>query len=238
MNDILYSKFEAYAGRDRLSCSDMLDAVNCGAGKPVYAADDGAMIFQESSGLYTIAADSAEAALPMLDMLEEPAMVLTHLDDIATELQRRFHLPMNMYCNQYVYTRERPLTVEPPIGVEFRPLAEDDLDYVMKNYHGDSDVEYLLSRIEYGMTGAVYNGGLCGFIGFHGEGSIGMLFVEKSCRRLGIGEALEAAAVNRRINEGRIPYCHVVLGNVPSAKLQQKNGFTVAKCPAVWLFSE
>lgn len=238
MNGILYSKFDEYTMRDLLSCADMRDSVASGTGKPVYASDDGAMVFQEESGLYMLAADSDSAAAPMLDMLESPEMVLTHLDTVVTAIQRRFDLPMDMYCRQYVYTRERPLTVEPPIGVKLRPLTEDDLRYVLDNYRNDNDPEYIASRIEYGMTGAVYNDKLCGFIGCHGEGSLGLLFVAPECRRLGIGEALLSAGVNRRINEGRIPYTHAVLGNTASMRLQEKNGFTAAEKPAVWMFRD
>ena len=237
MNDKLYSALEEYLERDHISYADMLDSVRSGRSKPVYASEDGAMIFQESSRLYTIAADSPEAAAPMLDMIEEPDMVLTHLDSIIPEIQKRFEMPGDMYCRQFVYDRPRPLTAEAPIGVTLRELTEDDADFVRANYHNDS-LEYILSRIEEGMLGAMYDGRLSGFIGGHSEGAIGMLFVSSECRRLGIGEALLSSMVNRRLSHDRIPFDHVVLGNAASMKLQQKLGLSLAEKPAVWIFND
>ena len=85
------------------------------------------------------------------------------------------------------------------------------------------------------MYGCFAGGKLTGFIGVHREGSLGMLYVEDACRRQGMGEALEAFAINRMLERGWTPYGHVVEGNDASVKLQEKLGLYRASKTFCWL---
>jgi predicted GNAT family acetyltransferase len=64
---------------------------------------------------------------------------------------------------------------------------------------------------------------------------MGMLYVDEAFRRQGIAESLEAYYINRSIEKGRIPYCHVVAGNPASEHLQEKLGLYRAKNKAWWI---
>lgn len=68
-----------------------------------------------------------------------------------------------------------------------------------------------------------------GFIGFHEEGSLGLLFVEQQFRRQGFAASLEAYGVNLMLEKGQTPYGYVEKGNVPSERLQEKLGFYQAE---------
>lgn len=234
MNSEIFSRFEQYCNSDPFSYADMYDMVNFEGYHPIYADEEGILITDEEEKSYVLAAENEECAKPIIELINEPDTVVTHLDAVIPTIQKAFSLPNAKYCSQFVYNRARPLTSDAPIGMDIRPLTEDDWEYVYTNT--TKNEEYVLDRIEYGMWGVVYNGELCGCVGFHDEGAIGMLFVGKECRRLGAGMALMALAVDRRISEGRVPYDHVVLGNIPSEKLQSTLGFAKAEKPAIWIY--
>ena len=64
---------------------------------------------------------------------------------------------------------------------------------------------------------------------------MGMLHVFPEYRRKGYAEALESLLANKYIEQGRIPYGHVVVGNDASMALQKKLGFQVADEKIYWL---
>lgn len=74
-----------------------------------------------------------------------------------------------------------------------------------------------------------------GIIGFHEEGSIGMLSVAPKYRRMKIGMALETFIFNQAIEKGRIPYVQVIIGNDVSIALQNKLRLNTAKGEVVWM---
>jgi ribosomal protein S18 acetylase RimI-like enzyme len=75
-----------------------------------------------------------------------------------------------------------------------------------------------------------------GFIGRHQDGSMGMMEVLPKYRRQGWGERLERALIKMILNEGELPYGHVIVGNEASAKLQDKLGFMRCKKVVTWLW--
>ena len=77
-----------------------------------------------------------------------------------------------------------------------------------------------------------------GFVGFHEEGSIGMLEVLPAWRRRGLGELLLRAAVNRALERGALPFAQVIEDNAPSLALQQKAGLTLSGTRMFWLMRE
>ena len=86
------------------------------------------------------------------------------------------------------------------------------------------------------MFGAfINNDDLCGFIGTHTEGSMGMLEVLPKYRGKGIGAALQIAATNNALANKRYPYGQVVEDNIASAALQKRLGFELSKNKVYWL---
>ena len=54
-------------------------------------------------------------------------------------------------------------------------------------------------------------------------------------RRRGIATALESAAINRELQEGHVPYCHLYTDNLASRALQQSLGLSFADKNVWWL---
>ena len=62
-----------------------------------------------------------------------------------------------------------------------------------------------------------------------------MLYVEEPFRGQGIALSLESYAVNRMLERGQTPYCHVSAENTESGRLQERLGFYKAEKTFWWL---
>lgn len=113
------------------------------------------------------------------------------------------------------------LPVEKPAGDK----GQDD--NVRWNYSAQ-ETSKNLEIIENGSTRLV------GYIGFHEEGSIGMLEVFPEYQRRGIGMALETYIMNLTLERGWIPYGQIIVGNDNSMLLQKKMGLCVSKEQLFW----
>ena len=93
---------------------------------------------------------------------------------------------------------------------------------------------YVRERITAGDVFGIYiEGKLCGFIGCHNDGSMGMLYVEDAYRRQGLAASLEGYLINKQREQGMIPYAHIVNGNEASIQLQERLGLNLSD-PAIW----
>ena len=152
----------------------------------------------------------------------------------AGQLEKRF---CEIACRgiQMLYTRRETLPVR---HREIRRLSPDSLEYVCRHYPeaAGGGEAYIRARMGAGaLYGAFEEERLIGFAGIHGGGSLGMLYVEESCRGKGIGESLEAYVVNRILETGRIPYLYVDERNEAMVRLQEKLGFYKAGKIFRWL---
>lgn len=119
---------------------------------------------------------------------------------------------------QYSYTG-KPFVIE--ASFEISHLTIEDYDYLKNHYYRNGDDEvYLLGCIKRGMLKAHLGKQIIGFVGEHPEHALGLLYVDESFRRQGIGKTLEKAMINKILKENRIPIEHVVLTNEKSNKLQ------------------
>ena len=226
-----------YLEKDFALNADMLDALMDEKTKILYSEEDGVMLRIEGNGPYAISAATSEAMTKMAKLIEEEHFggVVRPFRFLPEFFAVKGKMGM-MPCYQTVYASKEILEEKEVPGIEIKPLTEEQLRFVCDNY--DDDEEYIKSRIEYGMLGAFNKDGECvGFIGFHGEGSMGLLTVLPEYRRKGIGEALETKNINRRVSEGRIPYGHVVVGNEKSLGLQRKRGMTLSENLVTWVFN-
>lgn len=137
--------------------------------------------------------------------------------------------------HQYVYRGEKYVLHAP---FEIRPMGPEDFDYLSQHYMrvGDDDA-YLWDAIRRGMLKAVdERGETMGFIGEHPEHALGMLYVDENHRRKGVGTALEKAMINKFIDEGKVPFDHVVIDNVKSMNLQRSLGMSQDEGCIHWYF--
>jgi len=230
---------KSYLEKDFAYHADMLDAFLEEGTQVLYSEEDGVMLRIGKRGPYAISAKTDEAMKKMAGMIAEKRYmaVVRPFKFLPEFFEIKGKPAETMPCYQAAYKGKEPVPEYEVPGIEFRPLTEENLSFVRKNY--DDDEEYMKSRIEYGMIGAFDEKGNCaGFIGFHGEGSMGLLTVLPEFRRKGIGIALEAKNLNRRLSEGRIPFGHVVVGNEKSEGLQKKIGMEFSDKIVTWVFSD
>lgn len=141
-------------------------------------------------------------------------------------------------CKMFAYLDPMPPAVDLPNGVVVKRLAPSLAQTVMDAYTnrgGSYDVEHMAKIMrEKGIFGAIVDGKLAGFIGRHGDGTMGMLEVYDEFRRRGIGAALERFLINYIMTFGRVPICDVYTDNPASLALQHKLGLTPATGYAFW----
>ena len=226
-----------YLEKDFAYHADMLDALLEEGTEVFYSEEDGVMLRIGKRGPYAISAKTADAMKKMAKLIPgERYMAVVRPFKFLPEFYEIKGIPEEaMPCYQAAFSGNEPVPESEVPGIEIKPLSEENLSFVCKNY--DDDEDYMKSRIEYGMLGAFDESGKCaGFIGFHGEGSMGLLTVLPEYRRRGIGIALEARNLNRRLSEGRIPFGHVVVGNEKSTGLQKKIGMEFSDKIVTWVF--
>ena len=228
-----------YLEEDFAYHADILDALLVKESEIIYSEDDGVMLRMGEWGPYAISAKTEEAMGKMAKLIEEKRyMAVVRPFKFLPKLFEIKGKPVEvMPCYQAAYKGKEPVPEYEVPGIEIKPLTEENLSFVCKNY--DDDEDYIKSRINYGMLGAFDEEGNCaGFIGFHGEGSLGLLKVLPEYQRRGIGIALEAKNLNRRLSERRIPFGHVVVGNEKSMGLQKKIGMEFSEKIVTWVFSD
>ncbi|MCM1553744.1 MAG: GNAT family N-acetyltransferase [Butyrivibrio sp.] len=85
------------------------------------------------------------------------------------------------------------------------------------------------------MYGLYVGDDMVGFAGWHSTGAVGMLYVDEAHRRQGFESSLEAFAINRLLETGHMPYCHIPTGNEEARRLQEKLGLYLSKAPLWYL---
>lgn len=142
-------------------------------------------------------------------------------------------------CITYAYLDTMPPLPDIISGVEIKRLAPSLAPTVLNAYHNPGG-GYTVERIAdimrtKGIFGAIANGKLAGFIGRHGDGSMGMLEVFEPFRRRGIAAALEKFLITYVMTFGRTPVCDVFTDNPASMALQQKLGLTKGVGFTYWI---
>jgi GNAT superfamily N-acetyltransferase len=137
-------------------------------------------------------------------------------------------------CFQVVYETDERL----PDGEDliYRRADKADLAVIIENYDRESP-ENLKKLQEDGKIISAFqksDGAFVGFIGRHPEGSMGLLLIFPEYRRHGFAYHLEGRLINEILDEGRLPYAHIVEDNDKSLALQKKLGFSIADEKITW----
>lgn len=188
------------------------------------------------SGFCLLACSDAAAGEAALREQGDFGLVVAH-GPYAREAVKRVRpdFDCRLPCHQAYYPSTEPQSVVPSCTIAPYPIER--LDAVLTHYRNVNDPSYIVGRIEAGeLFAGYYAGELCGFIGFHDDGSMGMLEVFPEFRRLHIGQALEQHLINVALSQGRVPYCHIFEGNEPSVNLQKRLGlFVTPDCCVAWM---
>lgn len=214
----------------------MTETIRHGKVRMAACNENGVLLEEMNSRIYMLSAatrESGEALLAQAGHPEQIDLLVTHQEFLNEVVARMTAATRAVECVQAVYTRG--VRLPEMKDLEVKALTTDYLPVVMEHYHTTPDEEYLQERLQNGMIyGGFLDGVLVGFIGIHGEGSMGFLEVFEGYKRRGIGAALESFLINRLLEKDRIPFCQVFTDNDASMRLQQKLGLAISKEKLYW----
>ena len=198
-----------------------------------YEGDNPVLIYLPEIGNAMLNAEDEEHLEKMLPLIPKAVSghsIVTVTDRWNERVSEILGYHGSMLCSQACYTRGEPLPVR---HKDIRQLTVEEVPYVAEHYHLGDEI-YVRERIAAGDVFGIYiEGKLCGFIGCHNDGSMGMLYVEDAYRRQGLAASLEGYLINKQREQGMIPYAHIVNGNEASIQLQERLGLNLSD-PAIW----
>ncbi len=223
-----------YLNKEKLTNIDMIESINRGFANVLAAGDDGVLLFLPESSAYMLSCENSFTAARFIQMFEKKDDIVTHHDFEGVMVREAFNIEKSIRCYHCVYEKSEPVPIDESFDI--RNLDAAYADYVDEIYaHENKD--YILSIMEEGnMLGAFVDGKLAGFIGIHGEGSIGLLVILEQYRRMHLGYELEARMINKELERGHIPYCQVLEDNENSLALQRSLGYTLSEGRVEWNF--
>lgn len=226
-----------YLNQNSLLNIDILENIGRKHTEILFSTSDGVLLYNSNINLYMISAETEKAFNEMLPKINKPNLIAAHQQFYMPKLHQVFPFPEIRTCIQAAYFSKNTLSINLDSDAEIKCLNESHLDILTEKYtHAADGTDYLLNRLQNGkMFGYFKNGKIAGFIGTHGEHSIGLLEVFPEYRRMGIASALLSFMVNRRLNEGHIPFSQIEVGNKASEKLHQKLNFSISEEPMYWL---
>ena len=228
----------AYLEQDKTLRIDMIEAIRRGGAKILYAEPD-AVLLTKMDRFCLVVSDTVEAGLKALETVPADIHLFVAHNEASRDAVFRTFPFINhaSACWQAYYPGREPIPL--PQVCEIRPFPKEELQLLLSVYDPEGDPERYRERIEKGDVLAAYRDGeIAGFIGFHGDGSGGMLEVLPKFRRLGIGSALEIALHNLALSRGWTPYGQIYTTNDASRKLQESLGMVVSDGAIYWMYEK
>ncbi|MFR8846169.1 MAG: GNAT family N-acetyltransferase [Waltera sp.] len=215
----------------------MMETLSRGLGEVLYAEGKNVLIYLPEIGNAMLNAEDEEHLEKMLPLIPKAVSghsIVTVTDRWNERVSEILGYHGSMLCSQACYTRGEPLPVR---HKDIRQLTVEEVPYVAEHYHLGDEI-YVRERITAGDVFGIYiEGKLCGFIGCHNDGSMGMLYVEDAYRRQGLAASLEGYLINKQREQGMIPYAHIVNGNEASIQLQERLGLNLSDPVIWWLYN-
>lgn len=226
----------AYLSRDPVFYVNLLEVLRRDSAVLVEAAPDGLLLFDQGSGAWMMSAAGERAFHRLIRRVPANCDLfvgyeLRYMDRVA-EL---FCLEGRLVCYSAAWPGRTPPEI-PEFGGQLRLLGPEWAPWVQAHYSQEMDLDYMEQSIRRGMLGAFVDGACAGFVGFHDEGSIGMLEVLPEYRRRGLGKVLQLAAIRLALERGKLAFGQVVEDNAPSLALQKKLGMSLSREKLFWLF--
>lgn len=224
-----------YLTKNPLLHMGMLMPIKRGTSNIIYAGNDGVLLKETVSGAFMLSAGTFETGIRLIKLIDNGQLFALHQDfmvDIFKETYQTANILKNV---QAVYFLGKRLPV--PDGIVIKPLDKCYIDIIAEHYHVNIGREYIENRIKTGaLFGGFVDGTLCGFIGTHEEGGIGLLEVFKPYQNMGFGKALLSYMVNIFLDEGLTPFDQIGVDNAESIGLHKKLGFEISSDRVYWLF--
>lgn len=228
----------SYLKQDRLHHMDMLECIRRGRAEILGVRGDGVLLRERRSGVYMLTAETRDAGERLLSLLPEGEhpVIVSHQEFMNESICARFDSRTGGACRQVCYTRKQPFALQMEEGISLKTLDTSYAEVLLENYALIDSLEEAKEHLEWGVVYGVFvEGKLAGFVGEHGEGSMGMLQVFEPYRRRGLAELLEKDLLNRQIARGFTPYCQIFEDNRASFALQEKLGLKVSKGRIWWI---
>lgn len=237
MTEALRRKALEILSREPVWCVDMTESLNRGLGRVVYA-HEGTVLIQEAQefqgqqepGFYRLLADSAENGLKAFAGQSEPLLVVIRGEGVE-EICQKLGLSMDNPCCQGAYLGKEPLPYFME-GLDIGVMRETEIPLATEVYETGDYIRELAEKQQ--VFSARLNGVFAGFIGFHSDGSTGLLEVLPEFRRRGIGQCLEKYMVNLCLERGWTNYGHIYTDNAASFALQESLGLTVDRAHVLY----
>ncbi len=203
----------------------------------VLARADGGLLLDLAGGVPMLCAEDGRAVRALEPFLPEDTSVLvSDYPPMDAWLMERRGLNGATVCNNVVYLKKEPVPVHTDVVLRPLPLSEAER---VSGHYPIHDLETIRAFIREGrMLGGYRGEEMVGFLGWHEEGSMGLLHVFEPFRRRGYAYAMEGLQVNLMLARGELPFGQVVLGNDASMALQLKLGFTREDRTVSWLYRE
>ena len=225
----------AWLERDKVLHANLLEVLRRGSADALVAEEGGVLLHDTGCGAWMLAAEP-EAAPAFLDRVPAGCGLFVGHDMAYFDLARaRLGLPEQEICWSAAYLDREPLSL-PAFGGELWLLDRSWAPWLAAHYsHDFGGAAYMERAADRGIIGAFVEGRPAGFVGFHDEGSIGMLEVLPAYRRRGLGEILQRAAVNLALERGQLPFGQVIDGNTASLELHRRLGWTLCPEKLYWV---
>ena len=230
---------------DRLyeySCTDMtlfadLDVyLRSGEWQITYESPTALMLNWNRGWLHALVAFDPDEARELLTQIPpEDAIVMRGCDglrELASELGFNGCHP----CWQVVYDGTTPIPISSELTI--RHPDEKDFPKVAASYDMGSEEELREDFEGPDFLGGYLEEELVGYVGLHGEGSMGMLYVFPPYRRRGYAKALYGTLINNQLQKGRLPFAQIIEDNEASMQLHHKWDFRVADSLIYWMWRE
>lgn len=216
------------------------DELRCVAAREMYKQEGakvlaftGRALLMETRGIHALSADSGEEALRACEQIEAMPLLMCDCAAAVPLLKSRYGFQKGHACYNVVYKKKEPVKVREDARLAL--IGEKDAERVVESYKLEPP-ELVRRQIKEGaLLGGYVQDEWVGYIGIHDEGSIGMLYIFPSARRRGLGFTLEGMMINRRLEQGRLPWAQIITDNHASLALQKKLGMVRSKDTVVWL---
>lgn len=228
----------AYLEQDIQLRIDMIEGIRRKNAKVLYAEPD-AVLLMKMDRFCLIVSDTVEAGERALKTVPESCCLFVAHNEASRDAVFQTYPFINhaAACWQAYYPKKDPIPV--PDVCEIKPFPLEQVPFLMSVYDPDGHPDRYIERVQQGDVLAAYvEGEIAGFIGFHGDGSSGMLEVLPKFRRRGIGSALEIALHNLALSRGWTPYGQIYTTNDASRKLQESLGMVISDGAIYWMYEK
>lgn len=225
-----------YLERNSLFHTGMIFVIKRRSADIIHADEDGVFMKDISSGAYMLSFGNLDKAIDLLDSIGRQDLFCVYQKELSDYLQIKHNYKKRAENFQTAYTKQKPVEIS-AAELEIKPLTLEHLNIIYEHYSYYVSYDYLKRRLECSaIYGGFAEGELCGFVGTHEEGAIGILKVLEKFRRRGFAEALEGYMINTVLDRGEVPFVQVDPDNESSIKLQRKLGLEISKEMLYWLF--